>query len=74
MHRAPQEILSNNIGRAQFIVPLQSNYNQQFQNYYKIIYNILLYFYTLNAVRSTLNKYYLFPLPWRERVRVRGKN
>ena len=31
--------------RAQFIVPLQPSYNQQIQNYYKIIYDTLcIYF------------------------------
>jgi len=44
MHRARKK-LGDNIARAQFIVPLQSNYNQQIQNYYKIIYDTLcIYF------------------------------
>ena len=37
----PQKKLVNNIARAQFIVPLQPSYNQQIQNYYKIIYDTL---------------------------------
>ena len=35
----PQEKLGNNMARAQFIVPLQDNYNQKIIIYYKIIYN-----------------------------------
>jgi len=37
----PAEKLGNNMARAQFIVPLQHSYNQQIQNYYKIIYDTL---------------------------------
>jgi len=36
----PQEKLGNNMARAQFIVPLQHNYNQKVIICYKIIYNV----------------------------------
>ena len=47
MHRACRK-LDNNIERAQFIVPLQLSYNQQIQNYYKIIYDTRVYTLLLN--------------------------
>ena len=41
MHRAPKK-KGNNIARAQFIVPLQFNYNQQIKKYLR--YTVLIAF------------------------------
>ena len=48
----PQEILSNKIVRAQFIVPLQHNYNQKGTIYCKIICN------TTRMMFYNITKYY----------------
>ena len=54
----PQEKLGNNIVRAQFIVPLQHNYNQKIKRYNKKNYNFCLKFH-IYCVNITMD-YFIY--------------